>query len=79
MMNLNHEEIMELKKVFDDRYVLQTDCNDKQESVNKKLANDDARIRLFEQKMKSWEWLFKLIATGAIGSFLTSILSLVLK
>ena len=78
-MALDHNDITELKKVFDDRYVLQTDCNEKQDNVNKKLANDDTRIKLFEQKMKSWEWLFKLIATGTIGTLLTSILSLVLK
>lgn len=78
-MALDHNDITELKKVFDDRYVLQTDCNEKQDNVNKKLANDDTRIKLFEQKMKSWEWLFKLIATGTIGTLLTSLLSLVLK
>ena len=78
-MALDHNDITELKRVFDDRYVLQTDCNEKQDNVNKKLANDDTRIKLFEQKMKSWEWLFKLIATGTIGTLLTSLLSLVLK
>ena len=50
---IDHNDIMELKKVFDDRYVLQSDCNDKQERINKKLANDDKRIDLIlaEQKM----------------------------
>lgn len=78
-MTLNHEDIMELKRVFDDRYVLQSNCNENQDTINKKFANDDTRIKLFEQKMKSWEWIFKLIATGTIGTLLTSILSLVLK
>ena len=63
----------------DERYVMASACNDRQSDVNKRFANDDTRIRLFEQKMKSWEWLFKLIATGTIGTLLTSILSLVLK
>lgn len=50
--NLTHDDITELKKVFDDRYVLQSDCNEKQEQVNKKFANDDKRIDLIllEQK-----------------------------
>ena len=78
-MAIDKEDILELQNILDDRYVLQKDCNDKQESVNNKFANDDTRIKLFEQKMKSWEWLFKLIATGTIGTLLTSILSLVLK
>lgn len=78
-MALDHNDITELKRVFDDRYVLQLDCNNKQEVVNDKFAKDDTRIKLFEQKMMSWEWLFKLIATGTIGTLLTSLLSLVLK
>ena len=76
---IEHNDITELKRVFDDRYVLQSTCNEKQETVNNKLSRDDTRIKLFEQKMKSWEWLFKLIATGTIGTLLTSILSLVVK
>lgn len=51
-MALNHEDIMELKKVFDDRYVLQSDCNEKQEGINKKLANDDKRIDLILAEQK---------------------------
>lgn len=56
-MALDHNDIMELKKVFDDRYVLQSDCNEKQETVNKKLANDDKRIDLIlaEQKQMRQE------------------------
>lgn len=82
-MALTHEEIQELKKeIFaeaDEKYVRVEDCNDKQEAVNRKFANDDVRIKLFEQKMKSWEWMFKLIATGTVGTLVTSILSLILK
>ena len=78
-MPITHEVIQELKKVFDDRYVLQTDCDTIQASVNKKFANDDTRIKLFEQKMTQWEWLFKLIATGTIGTLVTSVLALIIK
>lgn len=51
-MALEHNDIMELKKVFDDRYVLQSDCNDKQEKINNKLANDDKRIDLILAEQK---------------------------
>lgn len=71
--------IHELELIFDDRYVLKNDCNEKQKEVSNQFAKDDTRIKLFEQKMKSWEWIFKLIATGTIGTLLTSILSLVFK
>lgn len=56
-MAFDHNDIMELKKVFDDRYVLQSDCNEKQEHINGKLANDDKRIDLIlaEQKQMRQE------------------------
>ena len=45
-MAVNHEDIQELKKVFDDRYVLQSDCDATQQKINNKFANDDKRIEL---------------------------------
>ena len=77
------EDINTIKKeIFaeaDNKYVHIDECNDRQEKNNNKFANDDTRIKLFEQKMKSWEWMFKLIVTGTVGTLITSILSLVLK
>ena len=51
-MAFTHDDIMELIKVFDDRYVLQSECNEKQESINKKFANDDKRIDLILAEQK---------------------------
>lgn len=77
------EQMDYLDKHFEDKFkrifVQIDDCNDKQGKINGKLSNDDTRIKLFEQKMKSWEWMFKLIATGTVGTLITSILSLILK
>ena len=82
-MPLTHEEVRELKKeIFaeaDKKYVAIDECNGKQLDVNERFSKDDTRIKLFEQKMKSWEWMFKLIATGTVGTLITSILSLILK
>ena len=78
-MSISREDLDVIEQHLDDRYVMQTDCDSTQRENNKKFANDDTRIKLFEQKMKSWEWIFKLIATGTIGTLLTSILSLVFK
>lgn len=78
-MAITHEDMQEIKKVLDDRYVQIADCDNKQTEVNNRFSNDDTRIKLFEQKMKSWEWMFKLIATGTVGTLITSILSLILK
>lgn len=49
---VTHEDVQELKRVFDDRYVLQADCNDRQKNINNKLANDDKRIDLILQEQK---------------------------
>ena len=56
-MMITHEDITELKKVFDDRYVMQANCNEKQSNINNKLANDDKRIDLIlaEQKQMRQE------------------------
>lgn len=78
-MAITHEDMQEIKKILDDRYVQIADCDNKQNDVNKRFSNDDTRIKLFEQKMKSWEWMFKLIATGTVGTLITSVLSLILK
>ena len=45
-MALTHEDFQEIKRELDDRYVKIEDCNEKQETVNKKFANDDKRIDL---------------------------------
>ena len=78
-MAFEKQDIIELIAILDDYYVRTDECNVIQTENNKKFSNDDTRIRLFEQKMQSWEWLFKLIATGTIGTLVTSVLALILK
>ena len=50
---ISHEDITELKKVFDDRYVLQSDCDNTQAKINNKFANDDKRIDLLIHQQKT--------------------------
>ena len=80
-MPITHEDIQELKKVFDDRYVLQSDCNEIQEGVNRKFANDDKRIDLIlaEQKQMRKEskqgftfnnWLTSGVLLAIIGAII---------
>ena len=76
---MGKEDIIEMINIMSDYFVRIDACNEKQIENNKKFANDDTRIRLFEQKMKSWEWIFKLIATGTIGTMVTSIVALIIK
>ena len=78
-MAITHEDIQELKKVFDDRYVLQSECNEIQEGFNKKFANDDKRIDLIlaEQKQMRKEakdgfkfnnWLTSGVLIAIVGA-----------
>lgn len=74
-----HEDVVELKRVFDDRYVLQSDCNDTQERVNKKFANDDKRIDKLIDMMAIWNKLLWAIASASIGALVVAFLQLILK
>lgn len=78
-MSIEHEDITELKKVFDDRYVLQADCSERQEGINKKFANDDKRIEKLFDKLEIWNKLLWAIATATVGALVVAFLELILK
>lgn len=66
-MPITHEDIQELKKVFDDRYVQISDCDNVQQSFNKKFSNDDKRIELLINQQKINNWLTLAIASGIVA------------
>ena len=77
-MAITHEDMQEIKKILDDRYVQIVDCDSKQNDINKKFANDDKRIDrillLQENTTKSLQknnWLtttiLGIIIAGVIG------------
>ena len=66
-MAVTHEDITELKKVFDDRYVMIEDCKDTQRQVNSRFSNDDKRIELLINQQKINNWLTLAIASGIIA------------
>lgn len=66
-MSVEREDIEILEKHFDDRYVLQSDCNDKQEAVNKKFANDDKRIELVTRDIGFFKKLGWILVTASVG------------
>lgn len=66
-MAITHEDVQELKKVFDDRYVQISDCDSVQQNFNKKFANDDKRIDLLISQQKINNWLTLAIAGGIIS------------
>lgn len=72
----SNEEVVELKAVFDERYVLQSDCNDKQNAVNRKFANDDKRIELVVHDFSIIKKLVWIVATSAIGQIIIDVMSM---
>lgn len=66
-MAITHEDVVELKKVFDDRYVMQANCDAIQFGINSKFANDDKRIDRLIQSQKANNWLTTVIASGIIA------------
>ena len=66
-MPITHEDIQELKKVFDDRYVLQSDCDTTQQKTISRFANDDKRIELLVRQQTINNWLTSAIASGIIA------------
>lgn len=80
-MAITHEDMQEIKKILDDRYVQIVDCDNKQTDINKKFANDDKRIDrillLQENTTKSLQknnWLTTAILSVIIGIVVTMIL-----
>ena len=76
---LTRDDFKEIKKELDDRYVLQSDCNDKQEAVNKKLANDDKRIDKLLDEFNTVSKLLWVIASSVIGALVLELLGLIFK
>lgn len=72
---LTHDDFTEIKKVLDDRYVMQSDCNDIQERNNKRFANDDKRIEKqeeFNAGLKKLGWaIFSILVSEMVLSLLS--------
>lgn len=78
-MAISMEDMNVLKREFDDRYVMQADCNDRQENINRKLANDDKRIEIVMHDFATIKKLMWAVATASIGSLVTALFELILK
>ena len=82
-MALEHSEIQALKReIFDEadeRYVHIESCNEKQEAVAKKFANDDKRIEIISHDFNVIKKLMWAVASASIGSLVTAIFELIIK
>jgi hypothetical protein len=76
---LEKEDIIELESILDDRYVLQSECGDKQAEVNKKFARDDKRIEIISHDFRIIKWLVSTVAASSIAALVVAIMELILK
>lgn len=80
---MTHEEIKSLKsEIFaeaDNRYVAIDVCNDKQEKVNRKFANDDKRIDIIAHDFGVIKKLMWAMASASIGSLITALFELIAR
>ena len=80
-MAITHEDMQEIKKILDDRYVQIVDCDSVQEKFNEKFAKDYIRLERIEllqevgnKKLDKNNWLTAAILTVIIGIVVTMIL-----
>ena len=66
-MAITHEDIQVLKQEFDERYVLQSDCDNVQSEMNSKFSRDDKKLAVLDLKMTACLWLMGIIASGLIA------------
>lgn len=78
-MNITHDDFQELKKEFDERYVLRGDCKDRQESINNKFSNDDKRIEIISHDFAVIKKLMWAVASASIGSLVVAFFELILR
>lgn len=78
-MGISHEDVQELKGVFDDRYVLKGDCDNAQSRINSSFAKDDKRIEIIQHDFAVIKKLVWVVASASIGSLITAIFELILR
>ena len=75
-MAISVEDLQTIKNELDDRYVMQADCNDRQETFNKRFANDDKRIEQNEKFAESIRKLMWIVVSALIGEVVLSFVNI---
>ena len=78
-MPIDSNDMAYIRQALDDIYVMQRDCDDKRDEINKMLSNDDKRIDILAHDFTIVKKLAWIIATSVIGILITSICNLILR
>lgn len=76
---LDREDWKEIEERLDDRYVMQTECTERQSEYNEKFANDDKRIEIISHDFALIKKLMWVIASAVVGTLVASVLELVMR
>ena len=74
---ITNSDIIEIQRILDDRYVRQNICNDRQETVNKKLSNDDKRIEKQETFSAGLRKALWIVAAALASEVVINIFNLI--
>ena len=78
-MPIDSNDMAYIRQALDDIYVMQRDCDNKRDEINKMLSNDDKRIDILAHDFMIVKKLAWIIATSVIGILITSICNLILR
>ena len=78
-MAIDSNDMAYIRQALDDIYVMQRDCDNKRDEINKMLSNDDKRIDILAHDFTIVKKLAWIIATSVIGILITSICNLILR
>lgn len=72
---IDKEDLERLKEIF----VTRMECDTITGEIEKKLANDNTKLALIEQKLDTISWVSKTTLAAVIVTIVGAILSLILK
>lgn len=72
---LEPADIARLKEIF----VTRQECQDTNEEINKKLANDSTELALIKQQLNTISWVSKTTLGAVIVAIVGAIMALILK
>ena len=78
-MAIDANDMAYIRQVLDAVYVMQRDCDDNREEINKNLFNEDKRVDILYHDFAIVKKLAWIIATSVIGILITSICNLILR
>ena len=78
-MAIDSNDMAYIRQVLDAIYVMQSDCDENREEMNKELSNEDKRVDFLYHDFAIVKELAWIIATSVIGILVTSICNLVLR